>query len=307
MSIKFKPLLKATKKFVTRTIPTFTAKHLPEILVFSGIGMVGSGFVIGCINSTKLKEVSIDVSKKIEHDKAKLAENSEPKGSKLIPIYLKRGGAYIKLYWLPVTLELAGVAAITGSYLVQKKRGKELMAAYTALAISSMNYRQAVIDRYGKEVDEELAYGVKTEINEVQKGKKTITTTKQIVKEPEDYRIVYKKGSPGWSDDYLLRETFLYGVERHANDILNIKGKLLLNDVYDMLGYPRTKYGALFGWVKNEDDETRNTKVAFSIIDVAKKQWYIDHQNEDDVYSETEAPPVYFVDFNVACNVLKYM
>lgn len=306
MSIKIKTALTATKKFVTRTLPRIASKHLPEILVVSGIGMVGAGFIIGCVNSTKLKEVSADVAKKIEADKLKISENGEPKGAKLIPIYLKRGGAYIKLYWLPITLEFAGVAAITGSYLVQKKRGKELAAAYTALAISSMNYRQAVVDRYGKDVDEELAYGIKTSTVESSKGKKTITETKKTVREPDDYRVVYKKGCPGWSDDYFLRETFLYGVERHANDVLNIKGKLLLNDVYDMLGYPRTKYGAIFGWVKNDDD-SRNAKIVFSVVDAAKKQWHVDHQNEDDVYSEKEVPPVYFIDFNVACNVLKYM
>ena len=304
MAIKIKPMLKATKKFVTRTIPRFTSKHLPEILVISGVGLIGGGFVVGCVKSTKLKEVNADVSLKIEEDKAKLSSDGEAKGAKLIPIYLKRGGAYIKLYWLPVTLELAGIASIMGSYLVQKKRGKELAAAYTALAISSMNYRQAVIERYGKEVDDELSYGVKTDTVDVKKGKKTITETKKNVKEPTDYRIVYKKDCPGWSDDYFLRETFLYGIERHANDVLNIKGKLLLNDVYDMLGYPRTKNGAIFGWVKDDDC---TTKVEFNVVDVAKKQWYVEHQNEDDVYSEKEVPPVYFIDFNVACNVLKYM
>ena len=304
--MKIKTIIKSCKKVVTKTIPDFAVKHLPEILMITGIASIGTGFVVGCSKSTKLKDVSEQVSIGIENDKTKI-ENDQDKTLKIIPIYIKNGAKYVKLYWLPVTFELLGIASVAGSYLVQRKRGKELAAAYVALAISSANYRQAVKERYGEEVDKELAYGVKTETIETQKGKKTITTENKKVNAPDDYRITYKKGCPGWVDNELLRESYLYGIEKHCNNILNIKRKLFLNDVYDLLGYPRTQQGQIFGWYIAPDEDLQDNRVIFDITNLSKKQWYLEHTNPDDVYSETDCPPEYFIDFNVECNVLKYM
>ena len=47
-------------------------------------------------------------------------------------------------------------------------------------------------------------------------------------------------------------------MQARANDLLKAKGYLFLNDVYDMLGIPRTKAGQIVGWTY--DRETCESK-----------------------------------------------
>jgi hypothetical protein len=44
--------------------------------------------------------------------------------------------------------------------------------------------------------------------------------------------------------------------QNFANDRLRAKGHLLLNDVYDSLGLPRTAAGCVVGWVKGGNGQT---------------------------------------------------
>lgn len=55
---------------------------------------------------------------------------------------------------------------------------------------------------------------------------------------------------------------FLASQERYANTRLKAKGHLFLNEVYEMLGLPKTKAGQTVGWVYTE-----NTHVSFGLDD----------------------------------------
>ena len=303
--MKIKNILKVSKNFILHTVPTFTVKHLPAILTFTGVASVGTGFVVGCIQSTKLKDVNAKVQSGIEQDKIKLQEKTEVTGVRLIPIYLKNGGRYVKLYWLPVTLELAGLAAIVGSHLVHQKRGKELAAAYTALLLTSENYRQAVRNRYGDDIDTELANGVIVEETETKKGNKKTTQQDKVLTEPnsDEFKIIFKPGCPGWTNAPEIRMSYLRSVERHADSILQIKKSLFLNDILDMLGYPRTKIGQTYGWsVLGVEKEELKSHVVFDIISASDKNWKTKDENGDNIDKD-----VYIINFNVQCKALEYL
>ena len=58
-----------------------------------------------------------------------------------------------------------------------------------------------------------------------------------------------------WTDQMFNSEyclLFLKYNERYANDILRARGHLFLNEVYDMLGLPRTVVGQIVGWLYDE-------------------------------------------------------
>lgn len=66
-----------------------------------------------------------------------------------------------------------------------------------------------------------------------------------------------------WTDRMFNSEyclLFLKYNERYANDILRSRRHLFLNEVYDMLGLPKTVAGQFVGWVYNE-----NKHVSFNI------------------------------------------
>lgn len=66
-----------------------------------------------------------------------------------------------------------------------------------------------------------------------------------------------------WTKNPEYNRMFLAEQERYANDLLRVKGHLFLNEVYEMLGMVKTKFGQVAGWVWSE-----NAKVSFNIPDM---------------------------------------
>lgn len=54
--------------------------------------------------------------------------------------------------------------------------------------------------------------------------------------------------SSRWTVNTEMNIFFLKSQERYCNDRLSVKGHLFLNEVFDMLGFPRTSEGAVVGW-----------------------------------------------------------
>ena len=48
---------------------------------------------------------------------------------------------------------------------------------------------------------------------------------------------------------------FLKAQQTNANVQLTVRGHVFLNEVYDMLGLPRTAAGAIVGWVRGNGDD----------------------------------------------------
>ena len=61
---------------------------------------------------------------------------------------------------------------------------------------------------------------------------------------------------------------FLFKQQNYANDTLKARGYLFLNEVYDMLGIPRTKAGQVVGWIYDEKHPIGDNFVDFGIVDV---------------------------------------
>lgn len=61
---------------------------------------------------------------------------------------------------------------------------------------------------------------------------------------------IFNKISPNWTGRSDFDQMFLRSVQTFMNDRLFVQRCLLLNDVLDALGLPRTAIGALVGWTK---------------------------------------------------------
>lgn len=91
---------------------------------------------------------------------------------------------------------------------------------------------------------------------------------------------------------------FLEDQQIYCNDLLKMKGHLFLNEVYDILGFPRTKAGAVVGWVYNEENPIGDNFVDFGLFDTN------DERNSDFIngYRNTA-----ILDFNVDGYILDYI
>lgn len=99
----------------------------------------------------------------------------------------------------------------------------------------------------------------------------------------------------GWNKDPEFNLMFLRTQQQYANEILRHRGFLFLNDVYDMLGIPRTKAGQVVGWVYDESYPNRDNYVDFII--------YADHNANFVNGYEANC----LLDFNVDGNILDHL
>lgn len=259
-------------------------KHSPEILMTVGvIGVVASG-VMACKATLKVQDIVDDAKQKIDtiHEVSNDPEMSdkyseEDSKKDMAIVYTQTAVKFIKLYGPSVALGVASLGCMIGSNRILNKRNVALAAAYTAVDKSFKEYRGRVIDRFGKQLDKELKYGIKAqEIEEVsvdEKGKETVKKNTVEVMDPNcysQYSIVFDDGNTGWDPDPELTKYFLIQQQNWANERLKARGHLFLNEVYDMLGVKRTKAGAQVGWVYDEKNNTGDNYVDFGIFDINK-------------------------------------
>jgi hypothetical protein len=257
-------------------------KHSPEILLAAGVvGVVTSG-VMACKATLKVEEIIDDAKNKIDMIHTVSADpdmnekySEEDSKKDLAIVYTQTAVKLVKLYGPSVALGVVSLGCMIGSNRILNKRNVALAAAYTAVDKSFKEYRGRVIERFGKQLDKELKYGIKAEeVEEVsvdEKGKETTQKTTLEVMDPNaysPYSIVFDDGNTGWDPDPELTKYFLIQQQNWANDRLKAKGHLFLNEVYDMLGAKRTKAGAQVGWVYDEKNPVGDNYVDFGIFDI---------------------------------------
>ena len=247
-----------------------------------------------------------DTKERVEDFHADETNYTEEEGKKTLTlIYSKAALDIAKLYGPSVVLGGLSITAILTSNNILRKRNIALAAAYTAVDKSFKEYRGRVIERFGKELDRELKYNIKAkEVEETvvsEDGtevveKKTIELADPNTYSP--YAKFYDDGCSGWTKDPEANLMFLRMQQDAATKRLKQQGWLLLNDVYDMLGIPRTKDGMVIGWVYDEKHPVGDNFVDFGIYDTNRAS------NRDFVngYERT-----ILLDFNVDGNIYDLM
>lgn len=243
----------------------FVKKHSPEILLTAGIVGVVASTVMCCKATLKVDEL-LDARKEqldnIHYAKDTLEEEeySEQDYKKDLTItYVQTGLGFVKLYGPAVSLGILSVGCILGAHGIMKKRNVALMAAYKTIEQSFNDYRQRVVEELGEEKDKMFKYGIRQEtVTEVEKdanGKEKKVTKTVNTLDPNthsQYARFFDEASPHWSKTPEYNLIFLKAQQNYANDLLHARGHLFLNEVYDMLGIPRSQAGAVVGWVMSE-------------------------------------------------------
>lgn len=285
-------------------------KHSPEIMVVAGVVGVVTSTVMACKATTKVNDILEETKKQVddvhnvlesENVPAEEYTNEDAKKNLAI-IYTQTGVKLIKLYGPAVLVGALSITGILASHRILKKRNVALTAAYATIDRSFKEYRGRVVERFGKELDRELRYNIKAqEIEEVtvdKDGKETVEKKTINVVDPNmysDYARIFDNGSTGWTKDPEYNLMFLKSQQNYANDKLKAQGYLFLNDVYDMLGIPRTKAGQIVGWVYDPDNTVGDNFVDFGIYDIY-------NEKACDFVNGRERSIV--LDFNVDGNIL---
>jgi len=233
-------------------------KNSPHILFGAGvIGVVGST-VLACRATLKMDEVLEEAKEKIDlatHlDHPDYSETDRRKDVNIVRVQTVVKIA--RLYGPAVVIGAASIACLTKSHQILSSRNAGLTAAYAALEKGFNEYRARVISKYGEDEDRDLRYGTREIETEVRGKKKKITRVG--LGEPSIYARFFDVSSPSWSKEPEYNLIFLKCQQNYANDLLHARGHVFLNEVYDMLGIPRSKAGAVVGWLLGVGDDFIN-------------------------------------------------
>lgn len=243
-------------------------KHTPEILVIAGVGGTIATTVIACKATTKIDDVLAENTEHIAKTKQYVKENgySEKYTEKdyqkdLTIMYTQKGLALLKLYAPSIALGTMSITAILAGHNILKKRNVAIAAAYEVVNKNFNDYRGRVVERFGHELDRELRYNIhKEEVEETVIDEKT-GKEKKVKKNVDvcdidnysDFAKFFDESCTGWTKDPETNLMFLKHQQRYANDLLEGRGYLFLNEVYDMLGIERTVAGQSVGWIYDKN------------------------------------------------------
>lgn len=261
-------------------------KHSPEILVVAGVVGTVASAVMACKATTKVSDILEKTKEDIDsiHDCAankSLEDEYTPEDAKkdLAIVYIQTGVKLTKLYAPAVVLGVLSLGSILASNNILRQRNVALAAAYATVDKGFKEYRNRVVERFGEEVERELRHNIKAKkidkiiVDENGKEKK-VKETVQVASDPNtysDYARFFDDGCTGWEKDSEYNLMFLRAQQQFANDKLRASGHLFLNEVYDMLGIPRTKAGQVVGWVYNTENPIGDNYVDFGMYDMHRE------------------------------------
>ena len=288
------------------------ADNKEKILLVTGIALGAGATVMACRATLKAKDIvqthkenSETIKRACEYD-SDYAVSIDHK-TDILMNYSNTAAQLTKMYAPAVVLGATSVCCLVAQHAMMENKVANLKetvasvtAAYIAVDTAFKNYRKRVIEKYGKEEDQRLRYGLKEEkietVDEKGKKKKVVKTTVEDIAS-SDYAKFFDATSeqfvfldpmqckPDW--DANLR--FIRCQEAFAQQKLECQGYLFLNDVYDLLGFKRTKAGQVVGWIFDPENPEIDSEVKFSIISAVKDKDILDLYDEESI----------LLDFNV--------
>lgn len=208
-------------------------KHSPAILTVAGtVGVVGTSY-LAYRSAKKLDTILAEHESRVE------------RGEELTKVEIVKDVA--SAVALPVAVGTLSIAAIVGSFFIQNGRISLLTTSLSTALVNSRKYRAKVKELLGEEKAKEIEQAFIEE---------TVTSKNEngdIIR-PEDIRIskltgvYYELSSEYYRDDHHYNVASLENKKQKIEHILNTKGYILLNQVYDIIGFKRTKIGATTGW-----------------------------------------------------------
>ena len=263
------------------------SKRAPEIALGAGIGFMVGGTVWACVTTWK------KLPERVDEKNYELGG-----GADKMSAYSKMAGKVALDYMPPALMVGGGVAMVVWSHNKLRSRLAALGAAYATLEGMYAEYRSRVIEDYGEDIDRKFRLGIRDEeltyTKTLKNGKeKDVTEVCEAVHPDGSGYSMYARYFDQFNSNMHVKDQeanfdFLRLQQNIANEKLNRKGYLFLNEVYDSLGFKEVPEGQLVGWVKGMGDSF----VDFGLFEArnADARNYVDYNGKETCF---------VLDFNV--------
>lgn len=239
------------------------SKHAPTILTAAGTaGFIGTTVLASKatlkVEETVAEETALLVKVHEAQEAGKLSDKDATHDK--VVLYSRMTTKLAKLYAPAIILGAASIASLITGHGIMLKRNASLAAAYAAVDQAFKTYKKKVESKFGKDAVLEALSSVAAE--DLTKDEMTVESV-AAVNDVSPYGVIFDDTNVNWSADEDLAMLHLKCQQQYANDILQTRGHIFLNEVYKMLGFPHTPAGAVTGWVKGNGDDF----VDFNIFD----------------------------------------
>jgi hypothetical protein len=276
----------------------FLGKNSPEILLVVGIvaGLTGAYFAAKVTEEARqeveaTKEEAEEVMTKAQSD-----EYTETDQQKELGMVVIKGSLQVaKLYAPAIGFGVLSITALLMSHNIMTRRMASLSTAYSMAVEALSLYRKRVIEEYGEDADLIINRSMTEKKDLDEDGNET--TTVEWEARPGIYGAYFDEGSREFRETYEMNLFFLQSQEKVANQMLKWQGHVFLNEVFDMLGLPRTSIGAIVGWKYQHDPKKNNDGyISFDTQGI---------YNEANSRELRASNPRFLLDFNVDGEIYK--
>ena len=231
------------------------SKHAPTILTAAGTaGFIGTTILASKatlkVEETVADEAALLVKVHEAHEAGKLTDKDATHDK--VVLYTRMTTKLAKLYAPALILGAASIVSLATGHGIMLKRNASLAAAYAAVDQAFKTYKKKVESKFGK--DAVIDALVSTAEEDLTKNELTMEAI-AAVDGVSPYGVIFDETNNNWSADEDLSMLHLKCQQQYANDILQTRGHIFLNEVYKMLGFPHTPAGAVTGWVKGNGDD----------------------------------------------------
>lgn len=244
--------------------------HSPEILIAGGI-VLGAVAIISAIKATpEAKEVmdarSSDIEELVElRENGKMSEETYKKS--MFHIVKRTSSGLLKAYYPTILIFAGSSACVIGAHSISKKRYAALSAAFVAVDTSFKEYRKRVAAEFGEGKERELFEGKESEdivifTTDADGNEVTSVETDTSYSDAGYAKWWGKYKAPSGTDEpgnIMFKNSGVCNVatlkiaQEEANTLLQIRGHMFLNDVYEVLHMPKTKAGQILGWIYDRE------------------------------------------------------
>lgn len=219
-------------------------KYMPEMMITGGIISGVAAVITTAYQTMKLQDVLNEADQNEEENKP-----------------LETALTLCKLYAVPATLTITSAGLSIGAFSKMKGRYLGAVAAYNGLNASFNAYRERVRQDQGEEKDKDYLYGrTYSETVDEEGNVQNVVEVEGVIPGLSRYSVIFSETlpngavNPNWDENMNFNIMFLKALESQANDLLQRRGHVFLNEVYDSIGFPHTKDGSLVGWVRGHGD-----------------------------------------------------
>lgn len=237
-------------------------KHAPDICIGAGIVLVVGSAVYACKKTIDAKDILEEADKDLKdiaygEDIADGDEGFDAKvaRSERMKVYRRTGIELAKCYGPSIIGGTIGIGLILKGHDIEKDRNIALTGAYASLLANYQAYRENVKKEIGEDKEFDIYSGASRETVEYvdEDGKKKKEKNTAVIHDDgmghSPYARLFGPECKDWSKNPGANLTFLRTQQRFANQKLHAEGYLFLNEVYEMLGFPRTPEGQIVGWM----------------------------------------------------------